>query len=596
MSNIGAKPVPPAMTKATPVFPTVAQAMATVDSWASLSERRRRDYRAALAAVATSFGAPPQAVRLDPAQLERRFLRASPACLGIKPSTLIAYRSLVRAVLRRLGLLAHPAARGLTLSPAWAALLEACPDKYQGVRLRRFMAHCTAHGIEPQQVTNATLAAFLEATKAERLIRNPFDTVRRVASAWNLAVRNVAGWPQTPLQAPSAETRQYTLPFSAYPTPLQQEIEQARQRMSPAASDSLYTAAGPIRPLKPRTVETRMTSLRLILGAAVHCGLPKDELTSLNLLVEPATLKAILDWFWRRAGRNVTDHTGQIGETLRIVAKYHLGISGQRLDEITRLCRAAKPPKRSRMTPKNERRLATLEDPRVFACLLHLPAVVMAEANALLEAGDKQEAAWLAGIAAAIEIELRCPMRCENLTHLRLGEQVVQFSGSQRFSHFLVGGDEVKNETPITWPIAADTSALLDAYCRKFRPLLKHAGTSWLFPNRDYADRPRAPGGLSASISAAIHKYIGVEMNLHLFRAFAGAQILAENPGALEDLRLVLGHRGLETALNYYTTFQPKAAAQRLNALTTRKRVETRSLAAAAFARQGLRLPPRRRA
>ncbi len=326
----------------------------------------------------------------------------------------------------------------------------------------------------------------------------------------------------------------------------------------------------------------------------LHAVLQKDELTSLKMLVEPATLKAILDWFWRRAGRKVTDHTGQIGETLRILSKYHLGISGPRLEEITRTCKAAKPPKRSRMTPKNERRLAALEDPRVFACLLHLPRLVVAEAHALLDAGRQPEAAWLAGIAAAIEIELRCPMRCENLVHLRLGEQVVQFSGSQRFSHFLVGGDEVKNEVAITWPIPADTSALLEEYCRKFRPLLKHAGTSWLFPNRDHADRPRAPSGLSASVSAAIHRYIGIEMNLHLFRAFAGAQILAENPGALEDLRLVLGHRGLETALSYYATVQPKTAAQRLNALTTRKRVETRSLAAAAFARQGLRLPPRR--
>ena len=147
--------------------------------------------------------------------------------------------------------------------------------------------------------------------------------------------------------------------------------------------------------------------------------------------------------------------------------------------------------------------------------------------------------------------------------------------------------ESTKNEVLIEWPIGRETSAFLDRYIREFRPLLQHAGGDWLFPARNGADMGRRKGGLAVAMKHEIHRAIGVAMNVHLFRTFAGALILEDNPHAVEDLRLVLGHKGLEMALMYYARFNQGAAAKRLDAIVTGKRKETRLLAQAAFRRSG---------
>ncbi len=80
-------------------------------------------------------------------------------------------------------------------------------------------------------------------------------------------------------------------------------------------------------------------------------------------------------------------------------------------------------------------------------------------------------------------------------------------------------------------------------------------------------------------------RHVGIRMHTHLFRAFAGALLLEEYSATIEDLRLILGHRTLSTALAYYASRQPQRAARNLDALVTRRKAETRPLAAAAFAR-----------
>lgn len=579
-----------------PAYPTAAAALTAIGTWGNLTEQQRAAMRAAVRAVIRNAGRPAEAIRLDPAELARTFLEASPASLHLKPSTLSAYRNGLRRVLRRLGLLDPPRHRATPLPEAWQVLVARCPERFVTVRLQRFLSYCAEQGLAPGMVTDATLADFLEQTRTRRLTKDPHEQARRIAQAWNRAADLVVGWPTQRLAAPPCEPRQYSLPFEAYPSSLQRDIAEFRARISVASEGGLFTESGPRKPLRAASVKTRMVGVRLALGALVQAGTPPETIGALHDIVRPAALRTILDWHWRRAGRQVTANTGVIAETLRIVAKYHVGITGPALAEIARLTGAAKPPKRNRMTARNESILAALEDPHRLAMLLHLPRALLAEADALLARSRRKEAAWLAGVAAAVEIELHCPMRLQNLSHLRIGDTLVNMGGRQRFSHFMITNGEVKNSEPIVWPVAEPTSMLLDRYLTVYRPALTHAGTDWLFPHRGHADRPRLPGQLSNAISHAIWKYVGVRMHTHAFRAFAGAQILRANPGALEDLRLVLGHRGLETALTYYASIQPRAAAERLSALTQRKRSETEATALAAFARQGIRLPPRRRA
>lgn len=337
-------------------------------------------------------------------------------------------------------------------------------------------------------------------------------------------------------------------------------------------------------PASPATVENRSRDIRAAAAALVHSDTPIERITGLAVLVEPRNLVKIIDWHWRRAGKKKSGHLGNIAETLRVVAKRHVRLSGPALAEVVALTKRAQPRRRRRMTPKNERRLLQLEDPGNEAQLLHLPEPLLAEARSLLERGRRHEAAWLAGVAVAVEIELHCPMRLKNLAALRIGHELVRLDGRGKgWTHLMVEAEDVKNEVPLVWTIRPESSLVIETYLRDFRPLLKRSGTVWLFPNRDHADRPRGSHNLGGAISDAIRKVISIEMNTHLFRAFAGAQILADNPGALEDLRLVLGHTTLNTALRYYASSSAKRAAANLGRLVSRRREETRLLAAAAF-------------
>jgi len=130
----------------------------------------------------------------------------------------------------------------------------------------------------------------------------------------------------------------------------------------------------------------------------------------------------------------------------------------------------------------------------------------------------------------------------------------------------------VKNGRRIEWPLERSTSDLIATYLRDFRPLVAHPSSDWLLPSRDHADRPRDKSTLGTAITDVIHEHVGVRMNPHLFRAFAGALILEENPHAIDELRDVLGHWGFETALKHYRLVSAKGAAQRLAGLISRKR------------------------
>ena len=125
--------------------------------------------------------------------------------------------------------------------------------------------------------------------------------------------------------------------------------------------------------------------------------------------------------------------------------------------------------------------------------------------------------------------------------------------------------------------MSKSVATLIDRYIREFRVHHRHADSVWLFPARDTADRPRARAGLASAISQAILRHVGIEMHVHLFRAYAAKVLLNECPGAVDDLRQLLGHKGLETTLAYYTHFRVKQVGQEhLDRMTSRQAAATR--------------------
>ena len=56
----------------------------------------------------------------------------------------------------------------------------------------------------------------------------------------------------------------------------------------------------------------------------------------------------------------------------------------------------------------------------------------------------------------------------------------------------------------------------------------------------------------------------GLHMNLHLFRHLAAKLYLRFDPGGIETVRQLLGHKTIKTTLKAYADFQTEPAFQRL--------------------------------
>jgi integrase len=576
-----------------------------IDTWTDLTASRRRNLRTAVTVLERAAGRDLAAIAFTPETVRGILAATTPATCAVSDYTFKGYRGWIRYVLQRLGLMEDRQRTIGQLAPAWQRLLDGLTNDKTWIRLKAFIRFCSERGLDPAAVDDKALAAYLELLRQSDIRGTSRTTVRRVAKAWNQATETLPGWPAQYLQAPAAEPRQYSLPFSSYPPSLQDDVEAFRSRLTGGDGGSLYSESedddpGPPAPLRPASIRTRLDAVRLLLAGAIHTGTPIDHITSLAVLVERATAKAVLDWHWRRAGRRTTDHTGVLSDTLRMIAKYHARLPAVELTRLLPVLRKAKPKKRSTMTEKNTAMLRELADPIRRAKILHLPEQLMrmaareraggVDARGRERAPHPAEAARLAMVAVAIEIELHAPMRIENLSKLRLGVHLKKLDERRRtYAHIAVQAEETKTTVPFDWPLEKDTAQLLAEYIAIHRPMLPNATGDWLLPSKTRGDAPRTKGGLGKAITAAIHHHVGVRMTVHQFRAFAGALILEENPHALEDLRLILGHSTLATALVYYKAWAPQEAAARFGRLITTKRRQSRLLAEAAFA------SPRRR-
>lgn len=592
MRNIDPRRIKPASTLSSSAIPPTAEAaLAAIKAWDDLTDGRRRDLRSGIRFLGRLMGRPHGTIVLDPPTIQAALDATTAAACDLTESTFRAYRSFIRYVMRRLGVLANPARQGTgELSPPWVALLADLPDRFQSMRLVALARFASARGLEPSEVVNATLDEFVEHLRTADIRQTAWERARRAAAAWNRAAEIAPGWPATRLIAPSPPSSQYSLPFSAFPTSLQEDLARFEARLRPAtpsgpagSGGGLYSGDGPIVPLRPATVRTHMIALRLAAAALVHSGMPRERITGLCVFVERANRRAIMEWHFTRTGGRRTELMGSIANALRIVGKHHVGLRGKELEELADDLARARPPKQKGMTAKNASRLRQLEDPGRRAALLLLPARLMniatqrrdgwVDAAGTDHPSQAKRGAWLASIAVSVEILLNCPLRLSNLAALRIGVHLQDAEGrGRRWTHIVIEPHEVKNGRRISWEIGRETSDVITRYIQEFRPLIAHPGSDWLLPSRDHADRPRDKATLGTSITDIIHDHVGVRMNPHLFRAFAGAQILEETPHAIDDVREVLVHEGFETARRHYRAENAKGATRRFSGLISRKR------------------------
>jgi hypothetical protein len=187
--------------------------------------------------------------------------------------------------------------RGVALNAAWQALYEKLSAPRLRLGLAGFFRFCSANGVEPSSVSDATVETFVRYASEVQFTIKPRNLHKQVARCWGRARESVPEWPQIPLTLPDFRPKAISMPWDAFPRSLVEDVERYLALLS---GDSILDEDAPDRACKPSTIATRRNYLRLAASAAVERSVPAETLRSLGDLVSPSTVRLILDTIWRR--------------------------------------------------------------------------------------------------------------------------------------------------------------------------------------------------------------------------------------------------------------------------------------------------------
>ena len=167
--------------------------------------------------------------------------------------------------------------------------------------------------------------------------------------------------------------------------------------------------------------------------------------------------------------------------------------------------------------------------------------------------------------AVAIAILINAPVRIKNLRSLdRTRHFVPMFSTKEPGMQLFFSKEEVKTNVDLEYPLVPSTMALVDTYMTEYQPMLcGESESSFLFPGR--GGKPKTDGKLREQIIKAVWKHVGVHVHPHLFRHLAALIFLEAHPSCYEDVRRLLGHKSLQTTINFYAGLEATAAVNRYN-------------------------------
>jgi len=214
-------------------------------------------------------------------------------------------------------------------------------------------------------------------------------------------------------------------------------------------------------------------------------------------------------------------------------------------------------------------RLRPFNEPENVSALLALPQELMRQAR---RHRNPQRGAVRAQMAVAIEILLMAPIRMRNLVNLDIEQNLVR-SVRGRALHIVIGSEDVKNQEALEHPLPLESSALIDTYIEKFRPHLALKNGTALFPG--IGSHPKNQDAFGTQISRTIRAHTGLRVHPHLFRHLGAKLYLDANPGDYETVRRVLGHRSLQTTVDFYTGLETPAAVRHFDKTILNLRTES---------------------
>jgi integrase-like protein len=507
---------------------------------AGLPQRRMQDICAALKTAARALGKPPDRIAADLARLMLQLQKVPPSSIGLTGATLANVRSLIRAGFAVAAV--TPERRRIhVLSDDWNPLYQQL-DRWGKLKLSRFLRFLSAQGEGPDTVTEGSFAAY-RAHLDDVGLACPDKIHNAVIDGWRKAQVAVPGWPSFQITRINRR-RDWTLGWSSFPPSLRNDWQAWCDRQTDPLGEI------PLRPVKPGTIKAREWQVLASATALVNRGRDPSTVSSLRDLVEIEPFKEILRFLVERYG-GITHTVYDLAVTLKGLARHHVQMDQVYLDRMAAIIRRLDVGK-SGLTEKNQARLRQFGDPKKLDSLLLLPKTLMQEAD---RDPKTHKSAIKAQTAVQIEILQVIQARLKNVAELDLAKNFVALGNEMLV---VIGADSVKNQQPIERPLPIETVQLIQHYLTKFWPRLAPAGCTALFPGRNGG--PKSPNAVRDQICKTIRRYIGAEMNPHLFRHLGSKNHLDECPGDYETVRLSLGHKSIATTRKFYTGLEAPAA------------------------------------
>ena len=171
-----------------------------------------------------------------------------------------------------------------------------------------------------------------------------------------------------------------------------------------------------------------------------------------------------------------------------------------------------------------------------------------------------------AQIAVGIAILVTAPIRLGNLIHLKLDENLIKPGGPNTTYMLTIPDYDVKNRVKLDFLLDETQTALIDEYVHHHRSiLLRGSNEPWLFPGE--TGGPKGGHTFSGQITKRVQNATGLRITVHQFRHAAAAMWLRHRPGEFEIVRQLLGHKNIETTIQFYCGLETMQATRVFGAL-----------------------------
>jgi integrase len=538
---------------ATPNQTHLIQVLKAMNGCKSLPETRRRDLRSAIKGVSRLLGDDPAHIVLDLPAINAKLTTVSPAAAGLASKSFSNIRSNFMAAVKVSGLKSIQRLTKMPLSADWTKLFAELSARRAHLGLSRFARYASSNGIEPADVDDGTIEAFIATVRAETLHRKPNDLHRKVAQIWNEAAECSSGTLQS-VHVPSFKRPLQRVDWSTLSESLRTDVD--RYLKWCVGTDMFATDARP-RAMAPRTVQLRRDQIHAAVTALIETGVPPAGVVSLADLVAPENFKRILLRRYEMSAGVENVFNRDVARSLIEIAYQWVKVDEATAGELSRLAGKLPAPAPG-LTRKNKGALRQFDDPQVEHRFVSFPLRLWAE----VKKSPRHDRYTLAKAQVALAVAILCylPVRSQNLATLAFDVHLFLKEGPGAVSSLELPASEVKNKMPMAFDIPPRLAKMLIEYRNDIAPKIIGKKPDYLFINADGSRKDQST--LARLISRHLKKREGILLSPHQFRHWSAKVMLDHAPGNFEGLRQLLGHSSVGTTAAFYAGIDSRRAAR----------------------------------